>query len=120
MKSIFVIAFSLFFFSASAQECGTWIRKDTTDPWSKVKTFSGIPDADSIYTESEWTLTSGSKRSYRNSSCPCECYDSYIEIQYRVNPKTGIQERRTRTVYFDYVPKEKTQYQKIIDSLSNP
>lgn len=118
MKYLITIILCFTFSATFAQDCGVWIRKDTTTPWSKVKTFSGKPDADSIYTESEWTLTSGSKRSYRNSSCPCECYDSYIEIQYRVNPKTGIQERRMRTVYFDYVPKEKTQYQKLIDSLS--
>jgi hypothetical protein len=101
----------------SAQDCGTWIKRDSTTSWTKVKDFAKAYSQDTVHVESAWEMVSGSKSSYRSTACPCECRDTYIEVQYRVVPKTGLQEKRLRTTYFEYVPKEKTLYEKIIDSL---
>ena len=118
MKLLFTGIFLLFINFSHAQGCGTWLRKDTTTPWIDVKDYTGSFSDDTMWSLSAWTLTSGTKTSYRSSACPCECYDNYTEIQYRIKPKTGEQQKRIKTVYFEYVPKEKPLYDKIIDSLS--
>lgn len=118
MKLLFTIIFTLLCGAVKAQDCGVWVKKDTITPWTKVKDFKKAFSDDTAFAESEWTLTSGTRGSYRSSSCPCECYDNYTEIQYRIKPKNGVQQKRIRTVYFIYVPKEKSPYEQIIDSIS--
>jgi hypothetical protein len=96
-------------------DCGTWVKDTVTvSDWQTVDTTNYDPcaSAEWVYTNwitpvSNWTIL---------VYCPCGCGYPDIRERYRVNLQ-GIRQKQTERTTYRYVPKLKTEYEKVWDEI---
>ena len=119
MKKLIFILLFLISFSVNAQiieDCGTWkIDSSYYIGWYNIDTINSNSDTTWIY--SEW------KTEYKNYTltvyCPCGCGWNFKKYQRRVCGYSGIIQQRWQISVYKYIPKPKTEYEKLIDKLKN-
>lgn len=125
MKQIFILALCFVCVVCKAQllgrDCGTWEpKKIEYTQWENIDTLrkGTIKDTvrDWVYGEKEFLQRNTTTAEYR----PCGGYGyPLIWEQFRVCRITGIRQSRREIQEYAYIPKPKTPYQQIIDSIKN-
>lgn len=100
-------------------DCGTWKAKPIYyTNWESVDTLKNKPIKDTIrkwvYDEERLQFSNMTTLEYN----PCGSGKPITWEQYRVCQITGIRQRRYKIQPYEYIPKPKTDYQIVIDSLS--
>ncbi len=107
-------AFDEFYLSESLSECGTWIEDSTyLTSWEVIDTINFNPESDPAWIMSEWEVE------YSEMTllyCPCGCGYDTKRYMYRINKK-GIRQIRYEIATYKYIPKPKSDYERLLDSL---
>lgn len=97
----------------SVSDCGTWV-KDTVyvSNWVPLDTLGIVLDEkrEWVYDEEKFVSSPSVHAVY----APCGQGNPDAYEMYRICAITGIKELRVRTITYKYIPKPKTDYQKII------
>lgn len=100
--------------------CGTWVKlPQEVSEWQTVDTLGDkkhfddsshwVYDEERLASQSQWTNAIYS---------PCGFGDPDIYEQYRIGAGTGIRQVRKRIIRQKYIEPEKSEYEKVLDSLS--
>jgi hypothetical protein len=100
-------------------DCGTWEpQPDYYTDWESVDTLKKIPIKDTIrrwvYSPEKMQISNMVTLEY----APCGNGRPTTWEQQRICELTGIRQKRYRVRTYKYIPKPKTEYQKVVDSLS--
>lgn len=100
--------------------CGTWEpQPDYYTDWESVDTLKKIPIKDTIrkwvYSPEKMQVSNIQTLEY----APCGNGRATTWQQERICELTGIRQKRYRVRTYKYIPKPKTEYQKVVDSLSH-
>lgn len=100
-------------------DCGTWEpQPDYYTDWESVDTLKKIPIKDTIrkwvYSPEKMQISNMVTLEY----APCGNGRPTTWEQQRICELTGIRQKRYRVRAYKYIPKPKTEFQKVVDSLS--
>ena len=100
-------------------DCGTWEpQPDYYTEWESVDTLKKVPIKDTIrkwvYSPEKMQISNSVTLEY----APCGNGRPTTWEQQRICELTGIRQKRYRVRTYKYIPKPKTEFQKVVDSLS--
>lgn len=105
-------------FDFGFSDCGTWKAKpDYYTEWEGVDTLIKKSIKDTIR---KWVYDSENMQVSNTTTleyAPCGNFRPSTWEQYRVCQITGIRQVRYRVRSYEYTPKPKSEYQKVVDSL---
>ena len=106
--------------SIYSSDCGTWkakfIRYTEWVPLDSISKSSSDTAMGWVY--SDWKHSNLELLTHA-VYCPCGCGDDIVYTQHRVSRKTGLVQSRKKIQSFEYIPKEKTEFERVCDSVSN-
>lgn len=108
-RTIFIFLLLLKFGLTKAQQ---WVtNKCDSSAWVHIDTLNKYSDSSkwvySGWTQVPYTIPDSAHRYYRK------------EKQYKYRENTGFLMERTRVTEYIFIPKSKTEYEKIMDSVAN-
>jgi len=104
-------------------KCGTWVSQpEVTSDWETVDTIGGLIRLNTKITcdwvFSDWVeINSGWMTLTNDTRFPCGERSAIVREQWRICRYTGIRQRRTSSISFNYVPPPVPEYDRIVDSL---